>query len=265
MWTFLNINNESNSKIFSKETIGKYQAAVNDAWSKANGTVKVQRCTIEDKDKGTDKVQRCTIVDKGYAMFPLAATLNNLSTLDIQNGDKDDFEYREQFKRFLYLNNTFAYNTFYYIEKSSILLKVIMGHILGLGKNGDKNQDHGKKLIQQCDERIDYQDFIHERTSTKSAQTISDEEKEEEKQEARSFEDKVTKMIKETNMKCEMKCTEKKKQQIKFKKISNTLWKCEDPQWPLQHLGAIDFHKLESIWSNHEQLEEQTARWRQSG
>jgi len=240
MWTFLNINNESNSKIFSKETIGKYQAAVNDAWSKANGTVKVQRCTIEDKDKGTDKVQRCTIVDKGYAMFPLAATLNNLSTLDIQNGDKDDFEYRARFKRFLYLNNTFAYNTFYYIEKSSILLKVIMGYILGLSNDT-------LKLITECDARITFQDLIVERTSTKSVLTNSDEEKEKEKQEAQALADKIKEITKETNMACETKCTEKKKQ-IKFKKISNTLWKCEDPKWPLQYLGAIDFHKLESIY-----------------
>jgi len=196
MWKFLNINNESKSKIFSKETIGKYQAVVNNAWSTANGTVKVQRCTIEDK---------------GYATFPLAATLNNLSTLDIKNGDKDDFEYRAQFKRFLYLNNTFAHNTFYYIEKSSILLKVIMGYILGLSNDT-------LKLITECDARITFQDLIVERTSTKSALTISDEQK------------------------------EKKKQQIQFKKISNILWKCEDPKWPLQYLGAIDFHKLESIY-----------------
>ena len=227
MWTFLNINNESNSKIFSKETIGKYQTAVNNAWSTANGTVKVQRCTIEDKK---------------YATFPLAATLNNLSTLDIQNGDKDDFEYRAQFKRFLYLNNTFAHNTFYYIEKSSILLKVIMGYILGLS-------DDTLKLITACDARIEYQDLIVERTSTKSALTNSDEEKEKEKQEAQAIANKIKETTKETNMACETKCTEKKKQQIKFKKISNTLWKCEDPKWPLQYLGAIDFHKLESIYN----------------
>ena len=199
MWTFLNINNEPNepkSKIFSKETIRKYQVAVDNEWSSKKNTVEVKRCTIKNK---------------GYATFPLAATLNNLSTLDIQNGDKDDFEYRAQFKRFLYLNNTFAYNTFYYIEKSSILLKVIMGYILGLS-------DNTLKLITECDARITFQDLIVERTTTKSALTNSDEEK------------------------------EKKKQQIKFKKISNTLWKCEDPQWPLQHLGAIDFHKLESIY-----------------
>lgn len=197
MWTFLNINNEPKSKIFSKETIRKYQVAVKKAWPTQNSTVNVKRCTIKDK---------------GYAMFPLAATLNNLSTLDIQNGDKDDFEYRAQFKRFLYLNNTFAYNTLHYIEKSSILLKVIMGYILGLS-------DDTLKLITACDARIAFQDLIVERTTTKSALTNSDEEK------------------------------EKKKQQIKFKKISNTLWKCEDPQWPLQHLGAIDFHKLESIYT----------------
>lgn len=224
MWTFLNINNESNSKIFSKETIVKYQAAVDNVWKKS--TVEVERCTIQDKK---------------YAMFPLAATLNNLSTLDIQNGDKDDFEYRAQFKRFLYLNNTFAYNTFYYIEKSSILLKVIMGYILGLP--GDT-----LKLITECDARIEYQDLIVERTSTKSALTNSDEEKQEEKQEAQALADKIKEMTKETNMVCETKCTEKKKQQIKFNKISNTLWKCEDPKWPLQYLGAIDFHKLESIY-----------------
>ena len=226
MWTFLNINNQPNSKIFSKKTIGKYQAAVDKAWSSKKSTVEVERWTIKNK---------------GYATFPLAATLNNLSTLDIQNGDKDDFEYRAQFKRFLYLNNTFAYNTFYYIEKSSILLKVIMGYILGLP--GDT-----LKLITECDARIEYQDLIVERTSTKSALTNSDEEKQEEKQEAQALADKIKEMTKETNMVCETKCTEKKKQQIKFKKISNTLWKCEDPKWPLQYLGAIDFHKLESIY-----------------
>ena len=203
MWKFLSINNVSKSKIFSENTVKKYKDAVKKAWPTQDGTVNVRRCTIEDK---------------GYATFPLAATLNNLSTLDIQNGDKDDFEYRAQFKRFLYLNNTFAYNTLHYIEKSSILLKVIMGYILGLGKDGD--EEHGKKLIAECDARITFQDLIVERTSTKSALTISDEQKEEEKAE----------------------------EQIKFKKISNTLWKCEDPKWPLQHLGAIDFHKLESIY-----------------
>lgn len=225
MWKFLNINNESKSKIFSKETTEKYQAAVNKVWSNQKSTVNVYRCTIEEKK---------------YKMFPLAATLNNLSTLDIQNGDKDDFEYRARFKRFLYLNNTFAYNTFYYIEKSSILLKVIMGYILGLSNDT-------LKLITECDARITFQDLIVERTSTKSVLTNSDEEKEKEKQEARAFADKIKEITKETNMACETKCTEKKKQ-IKFKKISNTLWKCEDPKWPLQYLGAIDFHKLESIY-----------------
>jgi len=227
MWTFLNISNESKSKIFSKETIRKYQVAVDNAWSTQNS-------------ESTVKVKRCTIKDKNPAMFPLAATLNNLSTLDIQNGDKDDFEYRAQFKRFLYLNNTFAYNTFYYIEKSSILLKVIMGYILGLS-------DDTLELITACDVRIEYQDLIVERTSTKSVLTNSDEEKEKEKQEAQALADKIKEITQETNMKCETKCTEKKKQ-IKFKKISNTLWKCEDPKWPLQYLGAIDFHKLESIY-----------------
>jgi hypothetical protein len=87
-----------------------------------------------------------------------------------------------------------------------------MGYILGLSADT-------VKLITACDARITFQDLIVERTSTKSALTISDEQK------------------------------EKKKQQIKFKKISNTLWKCEDPKWPLQYLGAIDFHKLESIYT----------------
>ena len=116
-----------------------------------------------------------------------------------------------------------------------------MGYILGLP--GDTLE-----LITECDVRIEYQDLIVERTSTKSVLTNSDEEKEKEKQEAQALADKIKEITKETNMACETKCTEKKKQQIKFKKISNTLWKCEDPKWPLQYLGAIDFHKLESIY-----------------
>ena len=119
-----------------------------------------------------------------------------------------------------------------------------MGYILGL----DGLDGLGKKMISECNQRIKYQDLIVERTSTKSALTISDEQKEKKKQEAKVLADKIKETIKETNMACETKCTEKKKQQIKFKKISNTLWKCEDPKWPLQYLGAINFHKLESIY-----------------
>jgi hypothetical protein len=104
------------------------------------------------------------------------------------------------------LNNTFAYNTFYYIEKSSILLKVIMGYILGLSVSDDTLKlDNTLKLITECDARIEYQDGLKELTTQK---------------------------------------------QLKFQKISNTLWKCEDHKWPLQYLGAIDFHKLESIYDN---------------
>ena len=144
-------------------------------------------------------------------------TLCNLTKQELKNGDKDDLVFIAKLKRFLYLNNTYTYSLSAIINVSDFINTIILGHTMNL-------QENVVKMISEAQYRENTVAGLDEYVNATGAVKYDYDDDDDD-------------------------VDEWEETKWEFQKMSNDTYKYVGKEkWPLGYMGAIDIHKLISLY-----------------